>query len=87
MGVSILVTDSKFYSEFINDVGFGNNLTEYTNNLAGSVMENVKLVQQVDIGWSFIASESDNAGIEEISAISLNGACFAIKNPYFLAAR
>ena len=67
MGVSILITDSKFYSEFINDVGFGSNLTEYTNNLAGSVMENVKLVQQVDIGWSYTVSESDSMGIEEIS--------------------
>ena len=51
MGVNIVVRSAKFYSEFINDVGFGSNLSEYNENLAGSVMENIKLVQQVDISW------------------------------------
>jgi len=59
MGVSILVRSAKFYSEFINDVGFGSLPLEFTNNLAGSVMENLKLVQEIDIEWDSVASLSN----------------------------
>jgi hypothetical protein len=59
MGVSILVRSAKFYNEFINDVGFGSLPLEFTNNLTGSVMENLKLVQEIDIEWDSVASASN----------------------------
>jgi hypothetical protein len=44
MSVQILVRSTKFYNEFINDVGFGSKPLDFTTNLTGSVMENIKLV-------------------------------------------
>jgi len=51
MAVRINVTSQKYYNQFRNGVDFDLNLTEYTNNLAGSVMEKVKVVYNVDISW------------------------------------
>lgn len=59
MATEILVRDSKFYNEYKNDVGFVSNLGDYTNNLTGSVMENVKLTQTVDVSWTSSSSASD----------------------------
>ena len=51
MPVNIITSSSKFYSEFKNDVGFVSNLSDFTLNLTGLVMERVKTIQQVDVSW------------------------------------
>lgn len=51
MGVKVQVISSKFYKQWINAADFSADLTNYTNNLAGSVMQKIKLVQQVSVSW------------------------------------
>ncbi len=51
MPVNILQIDTKFFNEYKNDVGFGSNPADFTLNLTGSVMENVKTVQQIQVEW------------------------------------
>lgn len=59
MGVELIVRNQKFYNEFKNDVGFVSNLADFTTNQTGSVMENVKVIQEVDISWLSMSSSSD----------------------------
>ena len=59
MPIKIIVTDQKYYNEFKNDIGFVSNLGDFTNNLAGSVMEKVKIIQQVDVEWFSQGNSSD----------------------------
>ena len=59
MAVRINVTSQKYYNQFRNGVDFDLNPTEYTNNLAGSVMEKVKVLYNVDISWG-ISYASEN---------------------------
>lgn len=59
MGVSVLVSSQKFYNEFKNDVGFVSNLGDYTNNFTGVVMENVKVITEIDVNWSASVSAGD----------------------------
>ena len=51
MGVEILSRSTKFYNQFINGETFGDLPLDFTTNLTGSVMDNIKLVQQIEIGW------------------------------------
>jgi hypothetical protein len=60
MPVNIITSSSKFYNEFKNDVGFVSNLSDFTVNLTGLVMERVKTIQQVDVSW-FSKSKLSNA--------------------------
>lgn len=55
MGITAVITDRKFYTEFKNGVGFGASTGDYTTNLTGSVMEKIKLVQTIRVDW-FTAS-------------------------------
>lgn len=59
MPVKLVQTSQKFFNEYNNDIGFGANLTDFTFNLAGHIMENVKYVQQVDVSWIAVANEAN----------------------------
>ena len=59
MAVKSTVSSFKVYNEFKNDLGFVSNLGDFTNNLAALVMENVKVVQEIDISWEAFATASD----------------------------
>jgi len=61
MPIHLLVTSQKFYNEYRNGVGFASLLLDFTPNLAGSVMEKIKMVTQVDVSWdvAFIAPNAD----------------------------
>lgn len=59
MGIQIITLDTKFYNEFKNDVGFVSNLSDFTNNLTGSVMDNVKICQKINIEWFSNSTSSD----------------------------
>jgi len=63
MGVEILTRSTKFYNQFKNGIGFTDNLADYTTNLTGSVMDNVKLVLIVDIEWFTQAEDSKKLSI------------------------
>lgn len=70
MATSVNIIDTKFYNEFKNDIGFGSNPADFTTNLAGSVMENLKLIYQIDVStrWVSVASQGDGlASVGEIS--------------------
>ena len=67
MGVSILPILTKFYNQFKNGVTFGDFPLDFTTNLTGSVMDNIKLVKQVDVSWNYFASDSDSSGVTEVS--------------------
>ena len=67
MGVEILEISTKYYNEFKNGVGFTDSLLDFTNNFTGSVMENVKLVKQIDISWDSQSSESDRFNVDAIN--------------------
>ena len=51
MAVKIIITSSRFYNQFKNGVNFTDNPSDHTNNLAGSVMENIKLIYEIEISW------------------------------------
>jgi hypothetical protein len=64
MGVQLLIRDQKFFNEFKNDVGFVSNLSDFTTNLTGSVMENIKVVMLLDIEWKSVSSDSDRFDVD-----------------------
>ena len=51
MAVSVQVSNVKFYKQWVNGSLFASDLTNFTQNLAGSVMQKIKVVQDVDIAW------------------------------------
>jgi len=67
MGVEILEISTKYYNEFKNGAGFTDSLADFTTNFTGSVMENVKLVKEIDISWDSEASESDIFDVDGIN--------------------
>ena len=70
MPVNIFITDTKFYNEFKNDPGFVSNPADFATNLAGLVMEQQKVIYQVDVQsiWISVASQGDGlTGVSEIS--------------------
>jgi hypothetical protein len=64
MPINILVTNTKYFTEYKNDVGFVSNLGDFANNLQGSVMENVKLVRELNINWFAKSSTSDRFAVD-----------------------
>lgn len=66
MPVEILITSEKFYNEFKNDVGFVSNLGDYTNNLAGGVMENIQIVREINLQWYFEATAGNSISIRPL---------------------
>jgi len=52
MAVNVQVISSKYYKQWVNGADFSANTGDYTLNLAGSVMQKIKLVQQISISWS-----------------------------------
>lgn len=51
MGVEIIERSTKYFNQFKNDPDFTANLLEFTNNFTGMVMENVKLVKEIEVSW------------------------------------
>lgn len=51
MGVSVQVSNAKFYKQWVNDSSFASDLTNFTQNLAGNVMQKIKVVQDVAVSW------------------------------------
>lgn len=76
MGVNIVTVSQKFLNEYKNDPGFVSNLGDTTPNLAMSVMENCKIVRQVDINWGYGASASNP--INSIVLLSLGVVQFTL---------
>ena len=56
MPVNVEINNIEFLNEFKNDIGFVSNLGDVTNNLAGSVMERVKVIQTIDISWNALST-------------------------------
>jgi hypothetical protein len=59
MSVNIIISSQKYFNEFKNDIGFVSNLGDFTNNLTGSIMENVKIFQQINVSWDSFSSQSN----------------------------
>lgn len=74
MGINLIVKDTKFYPQFKNGIDYTDSPLDFTLNLAGSVMENIKIVQTIDVSWDSGASTSDtftvSNGSTEISRTS-----------------
>ena len=58
MPINVVAREVKFFNEYKNDVGFGANTSDFTLNLTGSVMENVKMTAFIEVNWN--ASVSAN---------------------------
>ena len=52
MAVKSNILDIQYFSEYANGTNFANNLTDFTRNLAASVMERIKVVSTYSIGWN-----------------------------------
>jgi hypothetical protein len=59
MGVEINIRDQRIFNEFKNGYSFGNNPADSTYNLAGSVMENIRIYTLIEVGW--FSKTKDNA--------------------------
>lgn len=59
MGKAIIVREQKYFNEFKNGVNFTDNLTDFTNNFTGEVMEKQKVRFVLDVSWDFEASASN----------------------------
>lgn len=66
MGVTIFISDDKFFNEFKNDIGFAANTSDFTTNLTGSVMENIKVSRFVDVSWNSEATLADEWTIDNV---------------------
>jgi hypothetical protein len=51
MGIQILERSTKYYNQFNNGVGFTDNLSKFTDNFTGSVMNKIKLVKEIQVEW------------------------------------
>jgi len=52
VAVNVQVISSKFFKQWVNGLDYSANTSDFTLNLAGSVMQKIKLVQQISISWS-----------------------------------
>ena len=59
MPINVVPRETKFFNEFKNDVGFGANTSDFTLNLTGSVMENVKMTSYIEVNWNAAVSAND----------------------------
>jgi hypothetical protein len=66
MPIQIDVLEEKVFSQFKNGETFSSNLTDFTPNLVGSVMEKLKLVVNYKISWGtlYIAPNGDSTKFE-----------------------
>ena len=64
MGVEVNIVESKFLNQFQNGDDFLDSTGDTTPNLAASVMEKMKIIQQVDVSWDSEASESDRFDVD-----------------------
>lgn len=51
MGVDIRIRNQRTFNEFKNDYSFASNPSDSTFNLAGSVMENIRVYTLIEVGW------------------------------------
>jgi hypothetical protein len=58
MGVEIVIKNQNTRSEFQNGLFFVDNPLDFTNNLAGSVMETVRDYKLIEIGWTSKSKDS-----------------------------
>ena len=59
MPINITIVESKFYNQYKNSTDYFSNLLDFTDNLAASVMENIKVVQTIDVNWTHKASQGN----------------------------
>ena len=59
MGVNLVIQGQKFFNQFKNGVGFTDNLSDYTLNLAGSVMNKIQVQYRIDVSWNASVTNSD----------------------------
>jgi hypothetical protein len=59
MPINVVARETKFFNEFKNDVGFSANLSDFTLNLTGLTMENVKMTTYVEVNWNAAVSAND----------------------------
>ena len=83
MGVVINVIESKFYNQFYNGVDFTDRLSESTNNLAASVMENVKVKQVIDVEWYAKSKDSSDTWTVDAPVAAATGT-ISSKNTNFI---
>ena len=58
MPVEVTVNQSKFYNQYKNDESYGSNLTDFTNNLACSVMEKMRVKYYISVASYFLETVS-----------------------------
>ena len=59
MGQVITVREQRYFNEFKNGENFTDDLTDFTNNFTGSVMEKQKVRFVLDVSWGFNSSTSN----------------------------
>ncbi len=59
MGVNVIVKSQKYYNEFNNGEDFNSNLSSYTNNFTGSVMENQMVRLSLSVSWGALSSNNN----------------------------
>ena len=73
MPVQIDIAEQKFFNQFLNGDSFSTNTSEFTSNLAGSVLEKIKFTQKVQVQWFAFSQDSDPWTIETTRFIRSNG--------------
>lgn len=68
MPTEIVVQNREFKNQYDNGNTFADNPSEFTLNLAGSVMEKIQVLHQVDIRWFFQASSSNPVDFENLGS-------------------
>lgn len=81
MPVEIIVNNREFKNQYDNGQTYGDNPSEFTVNLAGSVMEKIEATNQFDISWYFQATSSnpidyEDLGSDEFKYRKANGGSF-----------
>ena len=59
MPISTTILSHKYFNQFSNDEDFLSNTSDFTENLAGSAIEAIKVVTQIEISWQAVASQSN----------------------------
>ena len=68
MPVEIIVNNREFKNQYDNGKTYVDNPSEFTVNLAGSVMEKIEATNQFDISWYFQATSSNPIDFENTGA-------------------
>ena len=75
MPIELLVTSQKLLNEFKNEIGFGANTGDFTNNFTGSVMEKVKFIQELNVSWySYSKDTSSTWNVDTTTGILTSNA-------------